>query len=261
MTFLSAVIITFNEESNILRCIQSVRKIADDIIVMDSFSTDNTKSIALSQGVRFIEQKFLGYGAQKNAAVAHSRFDYVLNLDADEFLSDELSASIAKEKNAGFTVDFYSMNRLNKYRGQWIRHGTWYPDKKVRLYNRKKGKWSDSLVHEEVLMEADSQQKHLSGDLMHYAYETEEQHRKKNEKYSSLSAKSLWEKGKKTSWLKLIINPVWAFILTYFIKLGILDGRNGFRIARNIAWLTYLKNAKLLALQRGVSFDEQLPEA
>jgi glycosyltransferase involved in cell wall biosynthesis len=250
MNLLSAVIITFNEENNILRCIQSLKMVADEILVMDSFSTDQTKSIAVSQGVRFIEQEFLGYGAQKNAAVAASRYDYVLNLDADEFLSQELSESIRKEKEAGFTADYYTTNRLNKYRGQWIKHGTWYPDKKIRLYNRRKGFWSDSLVHEEVIMTPGTVQKHLRGDIMHHAYETEEQHRKKNEKYSTLSAQSMWSKGRKISRVNLVTNPAWAFIHSYLVKLGMLDGVNGFRIARNIAWLNYMKNAKLLAMQK-----------
>jgi glycosyltransferase involved in cell wall biosynthesis len=250
MSLLSAVIITFNEEHNILRCIQSLKRVADEILVMDSFSTDQTKSIALAQGVRFIEQEFLGYGAQKNAAVAASRYDYVLNLDADEFLSQELSESIIKEKEAGFSADYYTTNRLNKYRGQWIRHGTWYPDKKIRLYNRTKGFWSDSLVHEEVIVTQGAVQKHLKGDIMHYAYETEEQHRKKNEKYSTLSAQWMLSKGRKTSRLNLVTNPAWAFIHSYLVKLGLLDGVNGFRIARNIAWLNYMKNAKLLEMQK-----------
>lgn len=250
MNLLSAVIITFNEENNILRCIQSLKMVADEILVIDSFSTDQTKSIALSEGVQFIEQEFLGYGAQKNAGVMHCKYDFVINLDADEFLSQELSASILIEKNAGFTADYYSMNRLNKYRGQWIRHGNWYPDKKIRLYNRNKGYWSDSFVHEEVLMQPGLVQKHLKGDIMHHAYETEEQHRKKNEKYSTLSAQSMMQKGRRISRLNLFTNPAWAFLHSYLLKLGMLDGVNGFRIARNIAWLNYLKNSKLLALQK-----------
>lgn len=256
MNALSAVIITFNEEHNILRCIQSLRMVADEILVMDSFSTDNTKSIAIAEGVRFVEHTFTGYGAQKNAAVSESRFDYVLNLDADEFLSPELSESIIREKNLGFTADAYSMSRLNRYRGQWIRHGTWYPDRKIRLYDRSKGQWSDSLVHEEVLMNTGTTQKRLKGDLMHFAYETEEQHIEKNRKYSSLSARSMWEKGKRVSKMNLVVNPAWAFILAYFIKLGILDGVNGFRIAKSIAELTYMKNSKLLMLQKGETLED-----
>ncbi|MEO6915098.1 MAG: glycosyltransferase family 2 protein [Chitinophagaceae bacterium] len=256
MRFLSAVIITFNEEHNILRCIQSLKMVADEILIMDSFSTDYTKKIALSEGVRVIEQKFSGYGSQKNAAVAVSKFDFILNLDADEFLSPELSDSIIKEKNKGFSADAYSMNRLNKYRGQWIRHGTWYPDRKVRLYNRTKGQWSDTLVHEEVMMSPGSTQQRLNGNLMHFAYETEEQHIDKNRKYSTLSALSMWERGKRTTKMSLVINPAWAFILSYFIKLGMLDGLNGFRIAKNVAGLTHMKNLKLLLLQKGERLTE-----
>jgi glycosyltransferase involved in cell wall biosynthesis len=253
MTPLSAVIITFNEEEHILGCILSARFVADEIVVVDSFSSDNTKRICLQHGVRFIEHAFSGYGDQKNFAVGQAMFDHVLNLDADELLSEALIASILEEKVKNFRFDAYTMNRLNRYRGQWIRHGAWYPDKKLRLYNRQKGGWSDKLVHENVEMKTGTSKFHLKGDLKHFAYDSIEQHISKNEKYSSLSAKALFESGKKTNQLKLLLSPFWAFIQSFIIRLGFLDGNNGFIIAKNVASLTYLKNAKLLSLQRSCS--------
>lgn len=250
MTPLTAVIITFNEAENILRCIKSARRVADEVVVVDSFSTDETKKICIEQNVKFVEHSFSGYGEQKNFAVAQAGFDYVLNLDADEFLTERLIASILKEKQLNFQYDAYSMNRLNRYRGQWIRHGSWYPDRKLRLYNRLKGKWSDKLVHEDVEMQPGTSKLHLKGDLKHFAYDSVEQHQAKNEKYSSLSARVLFENGRRVYAINLLVNPVWAFLQSFIIRLGFLDGANGFIIAKNIAKLTYLKLSKLLVLQK-----------
>ena len=251
MQLLSVVIITHNEEKNIQRCLDSVKQVADEIVVLDSFSTDSTRQICKANGVSFYQKAFSGYGPQKNAAVDLAKYDYVLNMDADEFLSSQLAASISSEKQKGFVFDAYSMNRLNYYRGQWIRHGSWYPDKKIRLYNRKKGKWTDQLVHEEVATQPGSSIKHLSGDLMHMAYDNIIQHRSKNEKYSTLAAQVLFEKGKRTTVPRLFIHSSWAFIQSYLVRFGFLDGSNGFTIAKLIAEMTYLKHSKLLKLQKG----------
>ncbi|MEJ7766262.1 MAG: glycosyltransferase family 2 protein [Chitinophagaceae bacterium] len=250
MTSLSAIIITYNEEENILRSIRSAIRVADEVVVVDSFSNDNTRRICIEEGVNFIEHAFTGYGPQKNFAVDQSSSNYVLNLDADEFLSENLIASILEEKQLGFRYDAYTMNRLNRYRGQWIRHGSWYPDKKLRLYNREKGQWSDKPVHEDVEMQPGTSKFHLSGDLQHFAYDSEAQHEAKNEKYSSLSARFMFENGIKANPLNLIINPMWAFFRSFFVRLGFLDGFNGFIISKNIAKLTYLKMSKLLTLQK-----------
>ena len=250
MTSLTAVIITFNEEENILRCIKSAWRVADEVVVVDSFSTDNTKRICMEQNVKFIEHSFTGYGEQKNFAVAQASFNHVLNLDADEFLSEKLIAFILKEKQIDFQYDAYTMNRLNRYRGQWIRHGSWYPDRKLRLYDRQKGRWSDKLVHEDVEMQPCTSKFHLRGDLKHFAYDSVEQHEAKNEKYSSLSARFLFDTGRKARVINLLFNPLWAFLQSFIIRLGFLDGINGFIIAKNIAKLTYLKLSKLLTLQK-----------
>ncbi len=250
MASLTVVIITFNEGEHILRCIESSRRVANEIVVVDSYSTDSTKDICLSMGITFIEHKFTGFGNQKNTAVNAASSDFVLNLDADEYLSDELVDKILAQKAAGFPYDAYTMNRLNRYCGQWIRHGCWYPDRKLRLYNRNKGKWSDKVVHEHVHMRAGTSQFHLAADLLHLAYDSLEQHLSKNEKYSTLSAGEMFQQGRQTNRYLQAVKTAWSFFNCYFIRLGFLDGRNGYIIAKNVAVLTYWKNEKLLKLRR-----------
>jgi glycosyltransferase involved in cell wall biosynthesis len=250
MECLSVVIITFNEEKKIGICIDAARKIADEIIVFDSFSTDGTADLAKKKGAIVHQLAFSGYGTQKNAAAAICLYDHVLFLDADELPSEELCVLINQEKKMGFPWDGYSMNRMTNYCGHWIHHGTWYPDKKLRLINRLKGYWNDHLVHEFIEMQDDSRVKHLPGDLLHYAYQSISDHAKKNNRYSDLSAQWMLKKGKKTNLLRIAFNPGWAFVNGYFLRLGILDGLYGFVVAVNIAHLTFLKHVKLFALQR-----------
>jgi len=250
MISLAVVIITFNEEKNIMRCMQSVKSIADEIIVVDSFSTDRTGEIVNAAGGKFHLRTFEGYGDQKNAAAAFSSFDHILFLDADEFLSPELSASIAEQKANGFPFDGYTMNRLNNYCGKWIRHGSWYPDKKLRLAHRKKAVWNLDLVHESLEMQESSRIHHLHGDLLHYTYSNFDEHVEKNIKYSWLSAQLLYNRGKRVKAIKAFINPFWAFFTSYFLRAGFLDGFYGFVIAVNIAHLTFLKYTKLYQLQQ-----------
>lgn len=250
MISLAVVIITFNEEKNIMRCMQSVKSIADEIIVVDSFSTDRTGEIVKDAGGKFYLRTFEGYGDQKNAAAAYAAYDHVLFLDADEFLSPELSASIAQQKASGFPFDGYTMNRLNNYCGKWIRHGSWYPDKKLRLAHRKKGAWNLDLVHESLEMQEGSRIHHLHGDLLHYTYSNFDEHVEKNIKYSWLSAQLLYDRGKRVKAVKAFINPFWAFFTSYFLRAGFLDGFYGFVIAVNIAHLTFLKYTKLYQLQQ-----------
>ena len=250
MNSLSVVIITFNEEKNIKRCIDSVASVADEIIVMDSFSTDRTGEIVEELGGRFYQQAFKGYGDQKNTAATYVSSDAILFLDADEFLSPELITAIGEQKAKGFPFDGYTMNRLNNYCGKWIRHGSWYPDKKLRLVGREKGGWNLDLVHESLEMKEGSSIHHLSGDLLHYTYSNFDEHVEKNIKYSWLSAQLLYKRGKRVKAYKAFVNPFWAFFTSYFLRAGFLDGFYGFVIAVNIAHLTFLKYTKLYQLQQ-----------
>lgn len=252
MTPFSVVIITYNEEKNIGRCLESVKDIANEIIVVDSMSTDGTKAICASYGVTFIEQPFLGYIEQKNYALNAAAHDYVLSLDADECLNDILKKSIQIEKENGFTFDCYRMNRLSSFCGQWIKHGTWYPDRKIRLLNRQKGKWGGVNPHDKIVMNEGTSLKQLHGDILHYTYETIDQIMEQTNRFTTIQSKVMFEQGKRANVIKLVINPLVSFISGYIIKRGFLDGYNGFIIARYASHATLAKYAKLLQLQRKI---------
>ena len=253
MTALSVVIITFNEEKNIGRCLQSIQSIANEVIVVDSLSTDATENICKQYNVRFISQSFLGYIEQKNFALQQASNDYVLSLDADEMLSDDLIKSIASIKTKTSLADAYSMNRCSSFCGKWIKHGSWYPDKKIRLLNTKKGKWGGTNPHDKIEMQTGSNIQHVKGDLFHYSYYSLEEVITQNNKFTSIQAKAMFEAGKRASLLNLIINPLVAFINGYIFKLGFLDGVDGFFIASSVAYQTMVKYAKLLHLRRNNS--------
>lgn len=251
MTPLSVAIITMNEEKNIGRCLQSVRDIADEIVVVDSGSTDRTKEICESFGVRFIVQPFLGFIGQKNFALDASIHPHVLSLDADEALSPELKKSMEKEKENGFPSAGYSMNRLSWFCDQWIRHGSWYPDRKLRLVLKSNARWGGMNPHDKLAFTNNLGEKHLSGDLLHYTYYSLDEYILQGNKFSSIAAKAMFEQGKKASYINLIWNPFISFMKNYFFQAGFLDGFNGYIIARQSASQTFLKYAKLIQLQRG----------
>jgi glycosyltransferase involved in cell wall biosynthesis len=245
---LSVVIITFNEEKNIARCLESVKKVADEIIVVDSNSSDNTAEIAHSHGASVHLQPFLGYVEQKNFALSLAANEYVLSLDADEALDDRLQASILNIKDR-LEYDGYYMNRCTNYCGHFIRHGAWYPDRKLRLFNKNKARWGGDNPHDRIEMQDGATTKKLAGDILHYSYNTIEEHVQQNNRFSTISADTLFKRGKKTSMFRIIINPVWAFILGYFLRRGFLDGFYGFVVALHVAHLSFLKHAKLYLKQ------------
>lgn len=231
MQQLSAVVITFNEQRNIRRCIESLLPVADEIVVLDSLSTDQTKAICTEfPVVRFHSQKFLGHIAQKNAAVALAKHELVLSLDADEALSADLAESILQVKRY-VASDGYSMNRLTSYCGQWIRHCGWYPDRKIRLFNRSKGAWGGTDPHDKYLMNPGTSVSHLNGDLLHYSYTQPEELRLQSEKFARIGADALFRSGKGVSWLKMFFSPLFRFIRAYLLKAGFLDGKAGLVIS------------------------------
>jgi glycosyltransferase involved in cell wall biosynthesis len=247
---ISAVIITFNEEKNISRCLDSVKDVADDIVVVDSFSTDSTEQICKSWGVRFIQHAFEGHIEQKNYAMSKARHDYVLSLDADEALSEELKASILNVKR-NCNHDGYSFNRITNYCGKWIRHCGWYPDKKVRLWDRRKGSWGGVNPHDKVIMEKDSSIKGLSGDLLHYSYYTIRENISQINNFSEIAAQAAYEMGEKANVvLDIVLNPIFTFLKKYFLKLGFLDGYYGFVVSINSAYFRFLKYAKLQEMNK-----------
>jgi glycosyltransferase involved in cell wall biosynthesis len=250
MTKLSVCIITFNEEKNIARCLDSVKNIADEIVVVDSHSTDKTEAICKAYGVKFILQHFLGYGKQKNFALKQCSNNFVLSLDADEALSPELDIAIRAIKLRKELPDAFSINRLNFFCDKFIRHGHWYPDKKIRLINRQKARWTDAEIHEKMVVDKQAKVEHLKADILHYTYYSMEEFILQGNKFSSLAAQEKFAKNKKASLFNLLVNPFWSFFTGYIIKAGFLDGLYGFIIARTDAYFTFLKYAKLMRLQR-----------
>ena len=250
MVQLSVVIITFNEEVNIGRCLDSVIGIADDIVVIDSFSTDKTEEICSAKGVRFIEHKFEGHIEQKNWAISQAKFPHVLSLDADEALSDKLRMSIFHIKQ-NWKCDAYYMNRLTNYCGSWIHHCGWYPDRKLRLMDSRLGKWCGLNPHDKYeLLTSDSTAGFLEGDILHYSFYTTDDHYKQIDYFTTISSNELFKLKRNSTILKLYVAPVVKFIRDYFIKLGFLDGSAGFRISRISAYATFLKYKKLRNLYR-----------
>ena len=248
MIKLSVVIITFNEEKNIERCLTSVKEIADEIVVLDSFSKDKTQAICERYGVNFFQHAFDGHIQQKNRAVTYAKNSHVLSLDADEALDETLVKSIMAIKS-NFNKDGYYMNRLTNYCGHWVRNCGWYPDKKLRLWDKAKGEWTGINPHDKYeLFEGDKNAGYLKGDILHYSYYTIEDHYKQVDYFTSIASKAYFEKGKRAPLFKLIINPIAKFIDHYFLKLGFLDGHAGFLISKISAYATYLKYKKLKKL-------------
>lgn len=246
---ISVVIITYNEERNILRCLDSVAEIADEVIVVDSFSTDRTEAICREKGARFVRNPWPGYGAQKNFGNQLAGNDWILSLDADETISLDLRSSIVGIKdNPG--AEAYSMNRMTNYCGHWIRHCGWYPDAKIRLFDKRKVSWDLELVHEDLVMDKDIHIDHLKGDILHYSFYTREDHLRQVENYSTLVSRQFYEKGRKASWLKMTISGPVRFIRDYFFRLGFLDGSAGYTVCLLSARAARLKYAKLRKLYR-----------
>jgi glycosyltransferase involved in cell wall biosynthesis len=249
MTPISVVIITLNEETNIERCILSVLDIADEIIVLDSLSIDRTKEICLQYHVRFIEQPFLGYIQQKNKALEFAKYSNVLAMDADEALSEDLKVSIKKVKK-DWKSDGYYFNRLTNYCGKWIRHTDWYPDRKLRLFDKTKGKWEGINPHDELILQPHCSQSFLKGDLNHYSYPSINHHMEVIQNFSTISAQEKYKMGEKANLIKVIFNPTLKFFKSYLIKLGFLDGYYGFVICAMTAFSTFMKYVKLHELNR-----------
>lgn len=248
MTQISAVIITFNEERNIARCLESLQGVADDIVVVDSFSTDKTEEICASLGVRFVSHAFAGHIEQKNWAITQAKFPHVLSLDADEALDETLKKEILRVKQ-NWTVNGYSMNRLTNYCGKWVHHCGWYPDTKLRLWDSRLGAWGGDNPHDKYeLFDGNEKTEKLKGDILHYSYYTRSDHYKQVEYFTTILAKAQYQRGKKAPLLTLFFSPLVKFLKDYFIHLGFLDGKTGFVICRISAYATYCKYKKLRQL-------------
>ncbi len=249
MEKLSAVIIALNEEKNLTRCLPSLKRVADEIVVIDSFSTDGTLEVCRQLGVRVVQHTFVDYVEQHRFADTQAKNDLILSIDADEVLSEELINAIKKVK-ADRQFDGYFMNRLANYCGSRIHYSGWYPDRKLRLYDRRKGSWQGIIIHEYFQLAPEAEAGFLIGDLLHYSYYSIEQHRRRVERFTTLIAKSYFEQGVKAPALRVWLSPAATFIRSYFFKLGFLDGRAGWRICTISAEATYKKYRKLRKLYK-----------
>jgi len=245
---ISATIITYNEERNVSRAIESLR-CADEILVLDSGSNDRTVEIAEKLGARVIEGQWPGYANQKNLAAEKATHDWILSLDADESLSEALEGEIWRLKKNGPQFDAYTMPRLAQYLGRWIRHSGWYPDRKVRLYDRRKGRWEGDFVHESV--KVDGRLGHLNSNLLHFTCNSLSEHLKTMDRYTTLAAEQLLATGQTASWGRLVLEPPWTFFETYVLKLGFLDGVEGLAIANMAALYNFVKYAKARFMSPG----------
>ncbi len=247
---ISGVIITYNESSNIRRCIESLKGVVDEVVVVDSNSTDNTIKICKELNARVILQPFLGYIEQKNFALECAHYNYVLSLDADEALSDGLRSEILGLRDS-LIHSAYRFNRLNNFYGHWLRHGNWYPDRKIRLWDKTKYHWAGTNPHDRVDVADESQVKLIKADILHYSYSKVSEHIDQIHKFAKIHAEAAATKGKQASILvHIVLNPTFKFFKRYFLYLGFLDGYYGFIAAVNSAKLNYLKYVYLREINK-----------
>jgi glycosyltransferase involved in cell wall biosynthesis len=211
-------------------------------VVVDSGSVDRTIEVAAKLGARIVEAPWRGYAGQKNLAAEKATYDWILSIDGDEALSEALEAEIWQIKKTGPHYDAYTMPRMAQYLGRWILHSGWYPDRKVRFYDRRKARWEGDYVHESVRV--DGRMGHLQYNLLHFTCESLSEHLKTMDRYTTLAAEELVSRGRKVRWTDLVLDPFWTFIRTYFFRAGFLDGTEGLTIAFMAAVHNFLKYAK-----------------
>lgn len=254
---LSVIIITKNEQAHIADCIQSVA-FADEIIVLDSGSTDKTCAIARDLGAQvYHTTHWPGFGPQKNKALSLATKPWVLSLDADERVPDDLAVEIQKTIQSA-EADAYTVARLSCFGGRWIRHGSWWPDRMVRLFKREKGVFKDVLVHESVLVNGSV--KDLDGHLIHYTYDSLESFITKTNQYSSAAALQLHERGKKIGIIGIAAKGFWTFVRLYILRRGFLDGREGFMLAVIAAAGSFFRYSKLWFLNKKTNWRPDPPK-
>ena len=248
MPSISATIITRNEARNIARAIRSLA-CADEVVVVDSGSTDETASAASSLGARLIVHPFAGFAAQKNFASTQARHDWILSLDADEELDAQAQRAVLDWKTSPPQATGYRWARCAQYLGRWIRHSGWYPDYKLRLFDRRRGRWEGAYVHESVVV--DGPVATLPGEILHYTCDSLQEHRERIEFYTDLAAREMFDRGQRVPLGTRWVMPPWVFIHTYLLRAGVLDGAQGFAIARMAAHYVARKFEKLESLRRG----------
>jgi len=244
---ISGLVITFNEEKNIKKCITALFEVCDEVIVVDSLSKDNTVKIAEDCGAKVISQQFLGDGPQRSHGLPFCKNEWILNLDADEFLDVDAKEFILKEKYLQGNYDAFSFRVKNFLADELIDFSGWYPDSKVRFFNKKTARPSDAKVHQKIIT---TNEKTVSVHILHYGWSSFDQILAKKNQYSTWHAQQLFDQGKRINSFKPVLNGLVAFIRCYFFKKGIFNGLDGLTIAMIQAFFSYMKYAKLLKLQR-----------
>ncbi len=244
---ITATIITLNEEHNLPRALASL-SCADEVIVVDCGSTDRTREIAVQHGVRVVQHPWTNWGEQKNFAAAQASHEWILNLDADEAVSPGLARSLLDWKTRPAEADAYWIARRANYLGRWINHSGWYPDRKIRLYRRNKGRWVGTL-HESVVV--DGRVGELAGEIHHYTCSTLSDHLRKMDLFTTATAQEMHARGGRPSWLRWLAVPPATFIKIYLLQQGFRDGVRGFLIAVLAGVYVFVREAKLWALARG----------
>jgi glycosyltransferase involved in cell wall biosynthesis len=247
MPKISAVIITYNEEMFIGKCLASLEGVADEIVVVDSFSTDRTEEICKKYNVRFVKHAFEGFRDQKNYALKLATYKNILSLDADEALSDKLRESILAIKD-NWKYDCYLFNRRSNYCGKWIQYSGWYPDRQLRLFRADDGSWGKFNIHERFILSNGSTIGKLEGDLLHWPFTTIDDHVEKMGRYALIGAEEFHKAGKKAHFFTPYFHSLWGFFRTYFLNGGFLDGRNGLIICSLYCKSTFNKYKHLRQL-------------
>jgi len=237
--------ICYNSENTVRKTLSSLDW-ADEIIVVDSFSTDSTPDICKEFDVNFLQKEWQGFGKQRRWSVKQAKNDWVFVIDSDEEVSSELKNELLKIKNEGTESDVYAIPRKVYYMNRWITHSGWYPNYKERLFNKHKAYWNESALHEKLIYEGVAMK--LKGDLYHYTYKDIEDQLERINRYSTITAEDLYTKGIKPSFIKSIFGAIWRFKKIFFLKLGFLDGLAGFTIAVMESYyvmLRYFKHAEM----------------
>ena len=241
MLKISAAVVTLNEEANLARALESLR-CCDEIVVVDSGSQDRTMEVARRLGARVVESEWRGYAAQKNFAAQQAANDWILSLDADEALSEALEAEIWEIKRNGAHANAYTIPRMAQYMGRWILHSGWYPDRKVRLYDRRKATWIGQYVHESV--KVDGRVAHLNANLLHFTCDSLSAHLKTMDRYTTLAAQEMVARGYRVPLWRLVLGPPWACWKSYILQRGFLDGFEGLVIAYMAGVYVFVKYTK-----------------
>ncbi len=247
MIKLSTVIITLNEASNIKRCLESVIPVSDEVIVVDSESTDSTIEIAANLGAKTLIQPFLGHKQQKAFAAQQASFDYILSIDADEALDSELQNAIRQLKT-NWSHDVYTVKRLNQYCGKWIKYSGWNKDINTRVWKKGKANWGGTNPHDKLIPIPDATRGNLKGNLLHFTYNSLSQHLQQIDYFTEIAANQMFEKQKKVSVLTALCKSVFRFFRTFILQRGFLDGHRGLTLCYAQAFETYMKYAKLKLL-------------